>query len=304
MASPGDRVRKAAGTNMLLLLCVCMLSVSAVPAGNQSHYVTISPATGNLTAEAMLSQPDGMSLNATQNTVTLIQDPLKEQQSAETVEGLNDDMRVQEGDILTQPQEDRNAVKRVWQDATMPYVISRALKYRKADILSALKMISDVTCIHFKEHSNEMSYIRFTKGRGCASFVGCRGGEQKLFFSESCSVGNLCHEVMHALGLHHEHTRKDRDEHITVQWKNIEPRKKKYFKIKKGRTFGIPYDVESIMHYGKYFFSSGTGPTLLPKQSAVHLGQRTHLSKLDALRLNTLYRCEERRNYRANLDAF
>ncbi|XP_061756842.1 hatching enzyme 1.2-like isoform X2 [Nerophis ophidion] len=275
MASPGDRVRKDSGTNMLLLLCVCVLSVSAVSAGNQSHYVTISPATG-------------MSVNATQNAVTL-QDPRKEQHSAETLEGLNDDMRVEEGDILMQ--EDRNAVRSVWQDATMPYVISRELKSRKADILRALKMISDVTCIRFKEHENEMSYIRFKNGRGCASFVGCRGGEQKLYFSESCSVGNLCHEVMHALGLHHEHTREDRDEHITVQWRNIIPRKKEYFKIKKGRTFDIPYDVGSIMHYGKYFFSSGRGPTLVPKQSSIHLGQRTHLSKLDALRLNTLYRC-------------
>lgn len=57
----------------------------------------------------------------------------------------------------------------------------------------------------------------------CASFVGCRGGVQPIYLSDSCSVGNLCHEIVHALGLHHEHTRVDRDRYITVQWQNILP---------------------------------------------------------------------------------
>lgn len=60
----------------------------------------------------------------------------------------------------------------------------------------------------------------------CASFVGCRGGAQPLYYSASCSVGNLCHEIIHALGLHHEHTRKDRDQYITVQWQSIMPGKR------------------------------------------------------------------------------
>lgn len=59
----------------------------------------------------------------------------------------------------------------------------------------------------------------------CASFVGCRGGDQPLYISKSCSVGNLGHEIIHTLGLHHEHTRKDRDQYITVQWQNIMPGK-------------------------------------------------------------------------------
>lgn len=55
----------------------------------------------------------------------------------------------------------------------------------------------------------------------CASYVGCQGGEQPVYFSQSCTIGNLCHEILHALGLHHEHTRVDRDEHITVVWESI-----------------------------------------------------------------------------------
>lgn len=55
----------------------------------------------------------------------------------------------------------------------------------------------------------------------CASFVGCQGGAQQLFFSSECTVGNLCHELLHALGLYHEHTREDRDKYVTVNWQNI-----------------------------------------------------------------------------------
>lgn len=55
----------------------------------------------------------------------------------------------------------------------------------------------------------------------CASYVGCQGGAQRLYFSKICAVGNLCHELMHALGLHHEHTRKDRDQYVTIKWENI-----------------------------------------------------------------------------------
>lgn len=59
----------------------------------------------------------------------------------------------------------------------------------------------------------------------CASYVGCHGGGQPVYFAASCSVGNLCHELMHALGMYHEHTRFDRDQYISVLWQSIKPGK-------------------------------------------------------------------------------
>lgn len=40
-------------------------------------------------------------------------------------------------------------------------------------------------------------------------------------FASECTVGNLCHELLHALGLYHEHTREDRDKYVIVNWQNI-----------------------------------------------------------------------------------
>lgn len=55
----------------------------------------------------------------------------------------------------------------------------------------------------------------------CASYVGCRGGPQLLFIADSCRVGNICHEIIHALGMFHEHARKDRNRYISINWHNI-----------------------------------------------------------------------------------
>lgn len=70
---------------------------------------------------------------------------------------------------------------------------------------------------------NQLLACRLLLVSSCASFVGCQGGAQSLFYSSACTVGNLCHEVIHALGLHHEHSRGDRDQHITVQWDSVVP---------------------------------------------------------------------------------
>ncbi|XP_033931648.1 zinc metalloproteinase nas-14-like [Pseudochaenichthys georgianus] len=137
----------------------------------------------------------------------------------------------------------------------------------------------------------ELNYIEFRNGKGCSSYVGCVGGAQALYSAPSCSVGNVCHEIIHALGLHHEHNRRDRDQYISVEWSNIMPGKRSNFEVKQGDTQNLPYDLNSIMYYEEYYFSQDGSPTVLSKTSGVQIGQRTHLSELDVLRLNSLYHC-------------
>ena len=66
-------------------------------------------------------------------------------------------------------------------------------------------------------------------------------------------LGTVVHEILHALGMLHEHSRPDRDNYITINWNNIKEGKKKYFKKYEWHnvnTKGIEYDVSSVMHYG------------------------------------------------------
>ncbi|XP_010876463.2 low choriolytic enzyme [Esox lucius] len=214
----------------------------------------------------------------------------------ETVQEISGiEQAVVEGDLLLS--DERLAVDSLWPPidgiTSIPYKLSDSLTERKQTILAGFKMISDPTCIHFHEYTNEQNYLNIIPGKGCASYVGFQGGAQNVFFDSSCSSGNLCHEIMHALGLHHEHTRPDRDSFITIQWEAVVPEKKSNFMIKQGNTQGLAYDTESIMHYGNSYFSANGNPTIIPKDKGVDMGQRTHLSPLDIIRLNKLYHCGE-----------
>lgn len=65
----------------------------------------------------------------------------------------------------------------------------------------------------------------------CWSFVGKFGGAQILSLEPPDEKGPNClenegkaiHELMHALGIFHEHTRADRDMYIDVHYENIIP---------------------------------------------------------------------------------
>lgn len=45
-------------------------------------------------------------------------------------------------------------------------------------------------------------------------------------------------------------------------------------------TYGLPYDYNSVMHYGAHDFSKDGYATIVPRQSA-HIGQRGGLSTID-----------------------
>lgn len=109
--------------------------------------------------------------------------------------------------------------------------------------------------------------------------------------------GNAAHELGHALGLWHEHTRPDRDTYIRINWDNIYPDYRHNFQ--RSQHEGVPdvgYDFESIMHYSEYAFSSSTSrktiEAIYPMPACMRkMGQRTTLSFLDALRMSHMYNC-------------
>ncbi|XP_048463257.1 hatching enzyme 1.2-like [Rhincodon typus] len=166
----------------------------------------------------------------------------------------------------------------------------------KLVIIASLMQFNLLTCIRFIHRTNQDEYLEFTNGDGCWSYIGPRKGKpQEISLSTSgcVRVGIIQHEVMHALGFHHEHTRSDRDKYIDIIINNIEPGSYGNFKIRHSNNLGAPYDYGSIMHYGRYVFSKGHGfPTILPKPNrTVPIGQIRGLSELDIIKINRLYNC-------------
>ncbi|KAG7164895.1 SpAN-like 4 [Homarus americanus] len=109
-------------------------------------------------------------------------------------------------------------------------------------------------------------------------------------------LGQVAHQLGHAIGFYHEHIRPDRDQYIYIMEDNIN--KEDLFKFQKHLhytvdNFSLPYDFTSIMHnsnrYGA-FNRSLTIITLDPLAQGI-IGQRDGLSHYDKLRANLMYNC-------------
>ncbi|KAE8285521.1 Zinc metalloproteinase nas-15 [Larimichthys crocea] len=196
---------------------------------------------------------------------------------------------VLEGDMVLSS--DRNAVESTWPTLEIPYVISPELASQTDDIVSAIAMVSEHTCVSFHNRTSETNYLLFKTSKGCASYVGFIGGEQSVFIGPPCKVGNIIHEILHALGFHHEHTRTDREQYIRILPHNIMAGMEKNFKKQHGQTFDLGYDIASIMHYGSGFFSANGLPTIVPNTDAKNMGQRVRMTETDIEKVRHLYNC-------------
>lgn len=195
----------------------------------------------------------------------------------------------------------RRSQEYLWVDRTIPYEITEAVVHGKEVILAALKEISDQSCLKFVEHKKQRNWIRFVDEGSCFSGVGrtfWREGSQKISLAQAClQKGTIMHEVLHALGFWHEQSRPDRNKYVEIFWENIADGEDHNFaKYSAAETNDLksPYDVQSIMHYGRYSFSKNGEPTIVAiGQKEKTLGQRARLSNEDATQLNRLYKCKD-----------
>ncbi|XP_038589680.1 bone morphogenetic protein 1-like isoform X1 [Micropterus salmoides] len=193
--------------------------------------------------------------------------------------------------------------ERVWPDGIIPYVISGNFSgSQRAIFRQAMRHWEKHTCVIFTERTTEESYIVFTyRPCGCCSYVGRRGGgPQAISIGKNCDkFGIVVHELGHVIGFWHEHTRPDRDEHVSIIRDNIQPGQEyNFLKMEPGEvdSLGEVYDFGSIMHYARNTFSRGIFlDTILPRYDVngvrPPIGQRTRLSKGDIAQARKLYKC-------------
>ncbi|XP_069591746.1 astacin-like metalloendopeptidase [Ranitomeya imitator] len=179
----------------------------------------------------------------------------------------------------------------------IPYSISSDFdSYDTTVIKASLSDIEDATCIRFKPKTSEADYITFVASTGCWSSVGRVGGVQYISLEKPGCVwsGIITHEVLHALGLNHEHVRRDRDKHVEVEWNNIQSDARSNFEMADTYNKDLTaYDYDSILHYPNMAFSKdGIEPTLVAVlDSSLKFGQQFSMSYLDIKKINSLYKC-------------
>ncbi|XP_053565459.1 embryonic protein UVS.2-like isoform X2 [Bombina bombina] len=178
----------------------------------------------------------------------------------------------------------------------VPYTIS--CDYDASDISIINKAIEEyntLTCVRFVPRTVENNYIDIQCSKGYWSYIGMVGGAQELSLDKNGCLGKglIQHELNHALGFVHEHSRSDRDDYVTIMTKYISEGDVVNFVKMDSNNLILEYDYSSIMHFPSYAYSDTPGKaTIVPKPDpTVSLGQTNGLTNLDLSKIKRLYDC-------------
>ncbi|XP_065186918.1 uncharacterized protein LOC135817623 [Sycon ciliatum] len=214
---------------------------------------------------------------------------------------------------------------RLWPNAEVPYAFFKHPRFGVFTkghieiIRRAISYIESTTCVNFMELTSDevvrnplgkLMIAGGTHGASCQSEVGMYWPRndpfQILYLSTGClgkfGGNRVAHELMHALGFYHEHTRPDRNKYIQINYPAIRPNFVANFRVElQANTLDTEYDYESCLHYSDFQYLRrglrfGT-KTFLPLQAdnSSRIGQRYAPSLMDIFRINKLYSCNARR---------
>ncbi|XP_068115999.1 astacin-like metalloendopeptidase [Hyperolius riggenbachi] len=178
----------------------------------------------------------------------------------------------------------------------IPYKISGSFSLEHAAIMkTAMEEFATMTCVQFIPQTTETNCVSIQPLTGCWSYIGKVGGVQTLSLQPGActSYAVIQHELNHVVGMVHEHSRMDRDNYIIVRRQYISPEHLGSFDTVNTTSFGMPYDYNSVMHYGNYAFSNTSRqPSMVARMDPnMVLGGADGLNTMDITKINRLYNC-------------
>ncbi|KAI1714960.1 astacin (Peptidase family m12A) domain-containing protein [Ditylenchus destructor] len=233
--------------------------------------------------------------------------------------------------------------KKIWNvyksgdNYVIPYtIVSNYSESQVQKIRRAMKAIEERTCIEF-DHIDTEDKAKFYRGRsyaeisnspndGCHSVIGRNDGKNQVkleinsyskILKRVTSLLSLSHELLHLLGLYHEHQRPDRDQFMAMVMKNVENGRGYNYDIKKdsrnimtliknkekalkmslqdlpNRSRLGDVDKSSIMMYKANTFGKDGAVVIRMRNKGYQnrIGRSKHGSNLDYLKINLLYNC-------------
>jgi hypothetical protein len=186
-----------------------------------------------------------------------------------------------------------------WENGVIPYYFSGSFSDSEAAVVAkAMLRWESVCAVTFdKVEPTYYAYQIIKTGNSTewSSTIGENNSQYFMYFGSGSSeeqYGHCLHELGHCLGLLHEHQRPDRDQYVTIYYKNIWPEYVFNYETENNeliRESDYAYDYGSIMHYPEYGFSYNGFPTMKAKDPSVSIGQRKELSDIDILKVQYIY---------------
>jgi len=169
-----------------------------------------------------------------------------------------------------------------WPSGTVPYIFaSNVSSTNQTRAINAMQLWENVTNVNFRPwQGGDMAFLLIQDASSNSSFVGPQGGPQVVNITNWNFPRIIAHELAHALGVHHEQSRMDREIYVTINFDNISSSCGNNGDEDCSYNFDMElsafdlyspydYDYDSIMHYGPTALSTGgnTITTLAPFNS-------------------------------------
>lgn len=181
-----------------------------------------------------------------------------------------------------------------WPGAKIYYTVASNMGSINANkITSAVNEYNTKTNTQWIPRTNQTNYVEFIFGSSSGSdgwaHIGFQGGRQNISLDQYISVGSVIHEMGHAVGLYHEHARKDRDQYVSIQWNNIQDGQAYNFNMYNSGTDIGPFNINSVMMYWPNSYSKNGQPTIKRANNTNFTYNRTGFTTGDINTINTMY---------------
>lgn len=181
-----------------------------------------------------------------------------------------------------------------WPGSKIYYTVASNMGSINANkITTAVNEYNSKTNTQWIPRTNQANYVEFIFGSSSGSdgwaHIGYQGGKQSISLDQYISVGSVIHEMGHTVGLYHEHSRKDRDQYLSIQWNNIQDGQAYNFNIYSSGTDIGPFNINSVMMYWPNSYSKNGLPTIKRANNTTFTYNRTGFTTGDINTINTMY---------------
>lgn len=182
-----------------------------------------------------------------------------------------------------------------WTNNTVVYVIDSGLSQSvRNELQKSMDEWTSKTNVRFKERTNESNYVTIrSNGESCncgRATLGMNGSRGFIELGSGTTAVVLIHEIGHTLGYIHEQNRSDRDNHIIINFDNIQTgAEDQFYKSTSATLVTKDFDIKSTMMYGSYTFSKNGQPTITDLNGNVLPRRQAAISALDIEGTNKVY---------------